>query len=369
MILEKLSIRDFRNYEACDLELSEGVTMLSGRNAQGKTNMLEAIYALSAGRSFRASKDSEMVRWGAEAAWVKGWISGSYSDFTLSFSVNAGGRKSARLNDVGRIKPSELSERMNAVAFIPDDLNLVKGSPSERRRFLDMQISQISPLYRDTLTTYLRTLQQKNALLKDYHETVDAGRLLDVFNESLLDSGSRLMSMRHDAVTRLAPHAASTYSYIAEYDEELQITYIPSVDFNAGETIEGLRDAFRRKMNALRAAEIARGGSLTGPQRDDIGLSVAGRPASTFGSQGQQRTVVIALKLAEAEVISDFREETPIVLLDDVLSELDEGRRSRLISRFLGKCQTVITATDAEYAGSMPGCKAYRVCGGEVRQL
>lgn len=369
MLLDRISIRDFRNYEACDLELSEGVTLLSGRNAQGKTNMLEAIYALSAGRSFRAAKDSEMVRWGAEAAWVKGWISGSYSDFTLSFSVNTTSRKSARLNDVGRLKPSELSDRMNAVAFIPDDLNLVKGSPSERRRFLDLQISQISPLYRDTLTTYQRTLQQKNALLKDYHETSDAGRLLDVFNENLLDSGSRLMSMRSEAVARLAPLAAGTYAYIAESDDELSISYQPSVDFGEGESLEALKEAFRHKMNALRPAEIARGGSLTGPQRDDIGLSVAGRQASTFGSQGQQRTVVIALKLAEAEVISDYREETPIVLLDDVLSELDDGRRTRLISRFLGKCQTVITATDAEYAGSMPGCKAYIVSGGEVRPL
>lgn len=369
MLLNRLSIRDFRNYESCDIDLSEGVTLLSGRNAQGKTNMLEAIYALSAGRSFRAAKDSEMVRWETEAAWVKGWISGSYSDFTLSFSVNSAGRKSARLNDVGKIKSAELSDRMNAVAFIPDDLNLVKGSPSDRRKFLDLQISQLSPLYRDTLTVYLRTLQQKNALLKDYHEIADAGGLLDVYNDSMLVTGSRLMAMRADAVSKLAPLAAGTYSYIADSSEELSVSYLPSVDFSNDDPPAAIQDAFRRKLNLLRPAEIARGGSLAGPQRDDLGMSVAGMAASTFGSQGQQRTVVIALKLAEAEVISEYREETPIVLLDDVMSELDDGRRSRLIFRFLGKCQTVITATDAEFAGSMPGCRAYSVSDGEVRPL
>jgi DNA replication and repair protein RecF len=366
--LRKLLLRSFRNYESCELDLSLGVTLLSGRNAQGKTNLLEGIYSLSAGTSFRAGKDSEMVRWGDEAAWVKGHITGNYSDFTLSFSVSAAGRKMARLNDVEKIKPSELSDRLNAVAFIPDDLSLVKGAPSDRRRFLDLQISQLSHIYRDTLNIYARILLQKNALLKRYHEMEGAGRLLDVFNEELADAGSRIILMRSDAVKTMSPLSSETYGYIAASCEGLGVYYQPSVDIEEGCTEDDVKASFSMKLSALRPAEIARGASLVGPQRDDIGLFVDKRPAASFGSQGQQRTIVIALKLAEAEAITAIRGDAPIMLLDDVLSELDDGRRARLITRFLDKCQTVITATDAEYARSIPGCISYCIADGGVSQ-
>lgn len=366
MLLKRILLKSFRNYASCDMELSHGVTLLSGANAQGKTNLLESIYALSAGTSFRAAKDSEMVRWGDEAAWVKGFVTGNYSDFTLSVSVSAAGRKMARLNDVEKIRPSELSDRLNAVAFIPDDLSLVKGSPSDRRRFLDLQISQLSPLYRETLNTYARILLQKNALLKNYHEMEGAGRLLDVFNDEMVGVGSKIIAMRDDAIKRMSPLASTTYEYIAASNEALEVSYIPSVDIDEGCSEEDISQAFTVKLLSLRAAEIARGGSLAGPQRDDIGLSVDGRPAASFGSQGQQRTVVISLKLAEAETITNIRGDSPIVLLDDVMSELDDGRRTRLISRFLDRCQTVITATDAEFACSMPGCISYLIENGGV---
>ena len=366
MVLRRLSLRGFRNYKVLDVDLSEGVTLFSGSNAQGKTNLLEGIYALSAGRSFRAAKDSEMVGWGEEAAWAKGWVSGGYSEFTVSLSVSSAGRKTARLNDVEKIRPSELSDRLNAVAFIPDDLDLVKGSPAARRKFLDLQISQLSPVYRQTLSVYSRTVLQKNALLKNYHEMPDAPRLLDIFNEGLVKEGSLLVKMRSDAVDAFAPLAADTYAYIADSGEGLEVTYVPSVEVGHRPDLGSVREAFARKLATHRAAEIARGACLVGPQRDDLGLSVGVRTASNFGSQGQQRTAVISLKLAEAEVITASRGEAPVVLLDDVLSELDEGRRQRLIRRFLGRCQTVITATDAEYAFSMPGCLSYRVTQGEV---
>lgn len=366
MILKRLQLKDFRNYQSCDIELSGAVTLLYGRNAQGKTNLLESIYALSAGRSFRAAKDSEMVRHGSEAAWAKGYIAGSCSDFTLSLSVSSAGRKMARLNDVEKIRPSELSDRLNAVAFIPDDLSLVKGSPSDRRRYLDLQISQLSPFYREALNAYSRMLLQKNALLKGFHDMQGAGRLLDVFNDEMAKTGSVIISMRSDAIKRLSPTCSSTYGYIAGSAEELGVEYLPSVHLEEGVSREDVSSAFKAKMAALRAAEIARGGSLVGPQRDDLGLYIDGRPAASFGSQGQQRTVVVSLKLAEAEVISSVRGETPIVLLDDVMSELDDKRRVKLISRFLDSCQTVITATEAEFSSSLPGCVSYAVEAGAV---
>lgn len=366
MRIGRLQLKGFRNYKECDINLSPEVTLLSGMNAQGKTNLLESIYALSAGTSFRTSKDSEMVGWGEEAAWIKGHVSGCHSDFTMTLSISSAGRKLARLNEVERIRPSSLSDRLNVVAFIPDDLNLVKGSPSDRRRFLDLQISQLSPIYREQLNVYSRVLAQKNALLKAYHEMEGAGRLLDVFNEELVKVGSKIIEKRKEVVCKLAPLAARTYSYIAGREEELSVSYLPSVEVKGGNSSEDAAASFSAKLTLLRPAEIARGASLAGPQRDDLLLDVSGRPAAMFGSQGQQRTIVVSLKLAEAEIIALSRLDTPVVLLDDVLSELDEGRKERLVSRFAGRCQTIVTATDAEVAFSMPGCAAYRVKAGRV---
>lgn len=366
MKIRRLQMKGFRNYGECDIELSPDVTLLSGSNAQGKTNLLEGMYALSAGTSFRTSKDSEMVKWGDEAAWIKGHISGSHSDFTLTLSVSAIGRKLARLNDVERIKPSALSDRLNVVAFIPDDLSLVKGSPSDRRKFLDLHISQLSPRYREDLNTYSKVVAQKNALLKAYHDMEGASRLLDVFNEEMVIVGTRIIEARADAVLRMTPFASETYSFIAGSEEELSVGYLPSVGSEGMPDALRIASRFRDKLSSLRAAEIARGACLAGPQRDDITLEVSGKPASMYGSQGQQRTVVVSLKLAEAEIIAASRGEAPVVLLDDVLSELDEGRKSRLISRFIGRCQTVVTATDSDVAFSMPGCLAYKVAAGKA---
>ncbi len=366
MKIGRLQLKEFRNYDECDIELSPDVTLLSGSNAQGKTNLLEGLYALSAGTSFRTSKDSEMVRWGGEAAWIKGHISGPHSDFTMTLSVSASGRKIARLNDVERMRSSSLSDRLNVVAFIPDDLNLVKGSPSDRRKFLDLQISQTSPRYREDLITYSKVVAQKNALLKAYHEMEGAARLLDVFNDEMVSVGTRIIEARADAILRMTPFAAETYSFIAGSNEELSVVYMPSVDAADLADATCVASRFRDKLRALWAAEIARGACLAGPQRDDLALEVSGRPASMYGSQGQQRTVVVSLKLAEAEIIATSRGEAPVVLLDDVLSELDEGRKARLISRFIGRCQTVVTATDSDVAFSMPGCLAYRVSAGRA---
>lgn len=369
MRITRLALKGFRNYKALDIGLSEEVTLLSGKNAQGKTNLLEGIYALSAGRSFRAAKDSEMVGWEEEAAWAKGWVKGGHADFTVAFSVSSSGRKVARLNDVEKIRPSELTEIFNVVAFIPDDLDLVKGSPAERRRFLDLHISQLSGIYREKLITYAKALAEKNALLKAYHETEGAHDLLEIYNEKLVEMGSSIIAMRMRAIKELSPKASGTYSYIAGTDERLSVSYLPSVEAGEDADEAGISRVFARKLSVLKPAEIARGGSLAGPQRDDVSLAVDGREASAFGSQGQQRTVAVSLKLAEADIITQKRGDSPVVLLDDVLSELDEGRKERLIARFVGRCQTIITATDAECAMDMPGCLPYSVEQGEVRKL
>lgn len=366
MKIRRLQLKGFRNYGECDIELSPDVTLLSGSNAQGKTNLLEGLYALSSGTSFRTSKDSEMVKWEDEAAWIKGHISGAHSDFTMTLSISSAGRKMARLNDVERMRPSALSDRLNVVAFIPDDLNLVKGSPSDRRKFLDLHISQMSPRYREDLNIYSKVVAQKNALLKAYHEMEGAARLLDVFNEEMVKVGTRIIGERADALIRMTPFASETYSFIAGSDEDLSVRYMPSVEAPDMTEADVIASRFSDKLWALRPAEIARGACLAGPQRDDLGLEVSGRPAAMYGSQGQQRTVVVSLKLAEAEIIATSRGEAPVVLLDDVLSELDEGRKGRLISRFIGRCQTVVTATDSDVAFSMPGCLAYRVTAGSA---
>lgn len=365
MRIRRLILRCFRNYEQAETDLSDKVNLFVGRNAQGKTNFLEAIYTLSAGRSFRGMRDIELIRTGADYFHIVGSIVRRVSDTCLELKYSADGSKIARANIHEKIRPSELSKYLNVVLFSPEDLNLVKGAPSDRRRFLDMEISQLSPSYRHWTNSYAKVLSQRNAVLKDLQR--NAGHDLEPWDDQLADLGARIMVRRHQVIGSLAVLSRITYRKVSGTGEMLTIRYAPSVVSDDGQGYDEMRRAIQKRQQELRKVEIGRGVTLVGPHRDDIAFEIDGMDAFSYGSQGQQRTAALSVKLAVAEHLSSQVGDEPVVLLDDVLSELDEVRRHNLVSEVVERYQTIITSADPETRRLLPpDSSVFRVHAGSL---
>ncbi len=364
MWVRRIELTDFRNFKRAQLSLDKGLNLFLGLNAQGKTNLLESIYAASAGGTYRAARDGDMIRWGQEFFRIDLEVEREPAQVRIEFSVSAAGRRFARVNGTQKVRPSELGDYLNVVMFTPDDLNLVKGAPSERRRFLDREISQVSPAYRDWLDTYNRALAQRNALLK---QIGGDARLLHAWDEQLVGAGARITMRRARVVADLSGRADEAHRGIAGDDQKLSLIYSPSVE--CGASLDETANAFRRRLSELAVAEAARGVTLVGPHRDDIRFELDGVDVAAFGSQGQQRSVVLALKLAEVGFITYRVGQKPVLLLDDVLSELDAGRRLRLMELVEMGCQALITSVEPGCAGLMPaGAKMFTISAGEVSE-
>ncbi len=347
MRLDRLTVTDFRNLAAVTLEPDERLTVLCGPNGQGKTNLLEAVWLLTGGKSFRAAKDAELIRRGAGFAVLAADFEGGGRDQTMRLTV--GGPQSqrpgrtVRLNGADRGRAASIAGTFTAVVFTPDHLRLVKDGPDGRRRFVDAALCQCQPAHLTALRRYQRALTQKNALLKHFDETRDAPLLLDTLNAALAEAGGAVMARRAWFLQRLAPLAAANYAEISAGAEDLALRYLPGAAF-APE--QDPAQVLAQKLAALRAAECRAGFCLTGPHRDDVEILLGGQPGRTFGSQGQQRSAVLAMKLAEADVVGDVLEEKPVMLLDDVLSELDDARQTYLLTHIGGK-QTIVTTCDS----------------------
>ena len=380
MRLTHLTLHNFRNYVRLELDLPPGVTLLVGDNAQGKTNLLEAVYYLATSRSSRAGAERELVNWLAVEqeplpyARLVGHVRRAERELTLEITLtrqaNNGSRyrKQIRLNGVNR-RAMDLLGQLTAVLFVPEDIALVSGSPSRRRRYLDAMLCQIEPAYCRALARYNRIVTQRNALLRDLRERGGDPAQLTFWDEQLVEHGALLVARRRAALIALDELAGDIHADLTDGAERLRLRYAPSVALGDEATAEAIGDAFRRQLLELRQREIPAGVTLVGPHRDEVRFLIHGVDAGVYGSRGQQRTAALALKLAEVHLMRRETGHRPVLLLDDVLSELD-GHRRRFLLRWLastdGPEQTVVTTTDA---GVLPlsflaRCRTWRIEGG-----
>ncbi len=339
MKLRTLELSNFRNIEKAHLSADEGLTVIAGANGQGKTNLLESIYLLCGGKSFRGSKDKELVRHGCPSAFVSADVAAFGRDKNIKLTVE--GEDSSRkgrfadINGVDYGRAGAIAGNFTAVVFDPGHLHLVKGGPDARRRFLDVALCQLYPGYVGILRRYTRALTQKNAILKRYYETNEADALLDTFDEQLSQVGNEITRRRAEYLDKAAPMAEKFYEEISLGAETLKIEFMPSAPMN--ELLDALFNS--------RKKDIRAGFSTLGPHREDFDMILKGKSARTFASQGQQRSAVLSLKLAEAQMARHITGEHPVLLLDDVLSELDENRQKYLLCKMEEK-QSFVTCCE-----------------------
>ena len=347
MYIREIRLRGFRNYTELNLHPNDGLNVLVGRNAQGKSNVLESIYLLATSKSLRAGRDSEMIQQGGDLATVTAEvIRQTDADVEVEVAILPSDKKSVRINGVRRPRVIELLGRLNAVHFSSADLGVVSGEPALRRRFLNLEISQISPKYVYDLASYKKALEQRNRLLRDLRERPYADSGLDVWSEQLVRYGAPMYDKRRFFVERLAPLADEIHRELTDGKETLSIHYLPSVPLAEERTESATETAFRNQLRSSSAEEVRRGVTVVGPQRDDIRFLINGWDARLYGSMGQQRTVVLSLKMAQFRLMQDYVGEAPVMLLDDVFSDLDDRRREHLLSWVRGRCQTFITTTN-----------------------
>lgn len=342
MHLSRLHLHNFRSYPALTAEFSPRYNLLVGPNGAGKTNVLEAVFLLATARSHRAGRDQELVRWGEDAFRVQADIVRAHSTLRLDVMYERNRRKQLRLNGQPEAKISSLIGRFNVVLFAPEDLQLVKGAPALRRRFLDMELAQVSRAYFHHLQQYQRTLLQRNALLRKGNAPAEVRA---VFDEPLIEHGCELIRRRAEAVRALEPLAAAHHLKISGGEEQLALTYHCSLFEPGTDPPADLADRFRTMLAERQLEEQARGTTVVGPHRDDLQVTINGHDARHFASQGQQRSAVLALKLAELGYITAHAGEPPVLLLDDVTSELDSDRRALLVQAIADDVQTFITTT------------------------
>lgn len=348
MYIEHLLLKDYRNYESLDLTFKNEVNVFIGENAQGKTNVMESIYVLALAKSHRTSNDKELIRWDQEYAKIEGRVKKRNGSAPLQLVISKNGKR-AKWNHIEQKRLSQYVGNMNVVLFAPEDLHLVKGSPQIRRRFIDMEIGQISPLYLHDIAKYQKVLQQRNSYLKllQSKRTTDK-TMLDVLTEQFIDLAVKVVAKRFEFIMTLEDWANEIHQGISRGQETLEIIYKPSVHVSEDEQLSKMVKAFQDKFSQVKEREVDRGVSLFGPHRDDLQFLVNQRDVQTFGSQGQQRTTALSVKLAEIELIHSEVGEYPILLLDDVLSELDDHRQSHLLHTIQNKVQTFVTTTSID---------------------
>ncbi len=349
MPVRTLSLIDFRNYRELDIELGDGAHVVVGRNAAGKTNLVEAIVVLSAGRSHRGSADSELVRWGSDFARVAATVERAARSEALEVVVypagsGQGNRKRVRVNGVNR-RASALAAHLRSVLFAPEDMDLIVGSPAGRRALLDALVVQREVTAAAALATYARTLTQRNALLRRIREGVATPGELPYWDDLLCETGGHVLDWRHQALAALEAPLAAAQREIAPHEPDLVLRYTSNV---VPRPAEPSAAALRRRLHETAEKEVWNGATLVGPHRDDIVFESAGRDLAQFASRGQQRTAILALKLAEVDLLTALDGSPPLLLLDDVFSELDPERRAHLVRRIRSLPQAIVTTTTAD---------------------
>lgn len=343
MLIKSLSLRHFRNYQSLDLSFGEGLTILTGENAQGKTNLLEAIFLLSLVKSHRTNKELDFIQWDAAYASIKGVIHQNNFDLPLELKISPKG-KVALVNHVEQSKLSHFIGNFNVVLFSPEDMDLIKGSPALRRRYLDVEIGQTHRIYLNDMQLYNRLLKQRNQYLKQYGHSVQFDlTYFEVLTEQLIEKAVSIIQSRVKFVDQLNEIAQPIHFNLSNERDHLKVKYIASTSKLDYGQLDTLNQQLKVAFEQVRQRERETGTTVIGPHRDDIHFFINEQVAQHFASQGQQRTIVLSLKLAEIEWIYQIKNEYPVLLLDDVLSELDDERQHLLMKKIENKVQTFLT--------------------------
>lgn len=347
MWLKSLKIKNFRNYQTAEIDFHPGLNIFLGQNAQGKTNILEAIYFLALTRSHRTRSDKDLIHFQEQNLKISGLVERQAGKLHLDIELTQKGRIT-KVNHLKQAKLSDYIGSVNVVLFAPEDLQLIKGAPALRRKFIDIELGQIKPIYLSDLSSYNHVLKQRNAYLKA-NDKVDE-TFLSVLDEQLIDFGCRVMQHRLDFLEKLEKFAQESHRDISQNKENLTIKYLSSVPFLSPEELES---SFRTALTQSRKRDLFKKNTGVGPHRDDMAFFINEMDAN-FGSQGQHRSVVLSLKLAEIKLIEILTKETPILLLDDVMSELDNMRQLKLLETISESIQTFITTTSLDHLQNLP---------------
>ncbi len=339
MQIKSLTVKDYRSYEDRKFEFAPTVNVIVGKNAQGKTNIIEAIFFMVIGKSFRTSHEKDVIRWKEENGYILGEFAKKYRDLDIEMFFNVSRKKAIKIDGVGIKRIGELLGSVNAVFFSPDELRLIKNSPEERRRFMNIILSQTNRSYFYLLGRYEKVLANRNKLLKTSRDINVLSETIDIWNRALSDLAEKIYKERAKLIEELSPFAKKAQEYLSGGKENIELVYKSS--FNGEDYSKKMMKALEKNIEK----DFKLGYTSVGVHRDEIDIFLNGVEVKSFGSQGQQRTVALSLKLAELEIIKNRVGEEPLLLLDDVFSELDRDRRKKLI-KFTSKAQTIITCTD-----------------------
>ena len=356
MKLKQIELKNFRNYEQIQLDFHPQLNIFLGQNAQGKTNILEAIHFLALTRSHRTSHDKELIRWNEQEMKVSGIVEKAHTTVPLEVQLTAKGRI-AKANHLKENRLADYIGQLKILMFAPENLELVKGAPAVRRRFLDMEVGQIHAVYLYDAMRYNRALKERNAYLKFDKDKIDKA-FLSVLDEQLTEHGNKIIQERAAFVAKLEQHARNIHQQLTHGLEDLRISYASHV-----------KTDFAKELSARHDHDIFRHQTSVGPHRDDLQFFINDINVADFGSQGQQRTVALSVNLAEIDLIFEETGEYPIVLLDDVMSELYNSRQLDLIETSLGKTQTFLTTTTLDHLKNLPeNLNIFNVENGKIKE-
>ena len=334
MWIKKIKIKNFRNYESEEINLEKNINIFYGQNAQGKTNIIESIFLCSLGKSFRTKKDKEMIKLNEQNTLVE--VEYAKSDRDGKIKIEIGNKKNIYLNGIKIKKLSELLGNLNIVIFTPDDINILKGGPQNRRRFLDIMISQLRPNYMHILNLYIKTMEQRNNYLRQIKEEHKDENLLEIWDEKLAEYAIKIYEYRKEFIEKIIKKLDIIHKNITNGEEQIELEYVTECDS---------KEKYLKLLKERRKLDIIKGFTTKGVHRDDFMIYINKKDIKIFGSQGQNRTAMLSLKLAELQVIYDEIGEYPILLLDDFMSELDKTRRKNFLENIEGT-QVIITGTE-----------------------
>jgi len=358
MEVTRLQVNNFRNYASSVVEFGAGTNILVGKNAQGKTNLVEAVLMCSVGRSSRTPRDKELIKWEERRARIKAFTQKREGLGSVEIVIDREENKRVAINGLPVSKMGELMGNLSTVFFSPDELKIVKSSPADRRRFMDITLCQLSKTYFYLLSSYNKVLAQRNKLLKSGDVSA-----IEIWDEQLATYGAKIARTRRGFIDRLAVHAKKTHEYLTGGVESLDLSYLGI----EGKEVEEIKDNIIFELIRSREKDFKNGYTNVGIQKDDIMISSGGVDLRTYGSQGQQRTAALSLKLAEISIMKDETDEYPVLLLDDVLSELDTDRQKKLLGAVKG-FQTIITCTHLpkELTDTLKDFSLFNVVSGKV---
>ena len=339
MYIKKIQILNYRNYKNLNIALGKNVNVFMGDNAQGKTNILEAIYYCAFARSHRTSKDRELINWNSENAYISILVGKERLDKTIDINILKDGKKAIRINKIKASKIGELFGNFNVVMFSPEDLRIIKDSPGIRRKFIDMELCQLNAKYYYNLVQYNKVLNERNILLKSRKVDKD---ILDIYDIQLANFGYNIIRERLNYINKLNVYGKNIHKDISSGKEDIEFKYVSTI-----KDLENIENSFYEQLKKNRTKDMEKGLTSVGPHRDDFVVLINNIDTKSYGSQGQQRSAVLTIKFSSLKIIKELTSEYPVLLLDDVLSELDFNRKRYILST-IGEIQTIITCTGIE---------------------